>query len=270
MIYISVALMEEAKIFIEFYNLKRDNNIKKIQVFGNEKVKLVISGVGMLKSIVSISLFLSYFQVEEKDIFLNFGVCGSREKVYKIGDIVFANKVINRIFEKNYYPDMLYYHNFEEGVLETFDKVVGTSDTVIGDIVDMEGAGAIEVAGNFFTSDRILIVKVVSDYLENLEMINIREILGINFNLFIEWLEKRKELSYEKKKIPLNLMIIIEEMMERLRLSETLKNEFKELCSYYYFGGNDLERVLRDYLEIEIGDKREGKKIFDEFKKRVV
>lgn len=270
MIYIVVAFMEEAKPFIEYYNLKRDNGIKKIQVFCNESVRLLISGVGMLKSIVSTTLFLSYFNLEEEDIFLNFGVCGSKRKEYKIGDIIVANKVINKVFEKNYYPDMIYQHNFKEGVLETFNRVVTLSDEVNGDIVDMESAGIMEVAGNFFTSDRIIIVKVVSDYLENFSSINVNEVIKLNFTYFIEWIERRKKLSYQRKRLPKELEIIIEDVIINLRLTETLKVEFKELCNYCYFSGKELEELLKKYRNLEIEDKREGKRIFNEFRKSVI
>ena len=48
MIYISVALGVEAKPIIKYFNLKRDNEIKKLQVFKNERITLIVTGTGVL------------------------------------------------------------------------------------------------------------------------------------------------------------------------------------------------------------------------------
>ena len=70
MIYISVALGIEAKPIIKYFNLKRDNSIKKLQVFKNERVTLIITGVGILKSAIALTYILSQSEIDEDDIFL--------------------------------------------------------------------------------------------------------------------------------------------------------------------------------------------------------
>lgn len=49
MIYIITTLFIEAKPIIEKYKLKKDKTSQKFQIFSNEKIKLIISGVGRNK-----------------------------------------------------------------------------------------------------------------------------------------------------------------------------------------------------------------------------
>lgn len=100
MIYIAVALGIEAKPIIDYFNLKRDNGIKKLQLFRSERITLIITGVGILKSAIALTHILSQMKIEENDIFLNIGICGAKNKKFKIGDVVMCNKIINSELQK--------------------------------------------------------------------------------------------------------------------------------------------------------------------------
>lgn len=168
MIYIAVALGIEAKPIIDYFNLKRDNGIKKLQLFRSERITLIITGVGILKSAIALTHILSQMKIEENDIFLNIGICGAKNKKFKIGDVVMCNKIINSELQKSYYPDMVFSHPFKEGSLESFNKPIYSTEGINGDLIDMEGAGLVEATTYFFQSYQLNFIKIVSDYLEKM------------------------------------------------------------------------------------------------------
>lgn len=269
MIYISVALGIEAKPIIKYFNLKRDNSIKKLQVFKNERVTLIITGVGILKSAIALTYILSQSEIDEDDIFLNIGICGAKSEKYSIGDIVLCNKIINSELEKSYYPDMVFNHSFKEGSLESFNTPVYCGDEVVGDLVDMEGAGLFEATTYFFQSYQLNFIKIVSDYLDReVEKNQVEELILKSLPQIDNWLVEREKFKVEKEiDFSLEEKNMIEELIKKARFTATMENELKNLLLYYKLQGKNTNRILEKYRDVEIKDKRDSKKILEEIKK---
>lgn len=268
MIYISVALGIEAKPIIKYFNLKRDNSIKKLQVFKNERVTLIITGVRILKSAIALTYILSQSEIDEDDIFLNIGICGAKSEKYSIGDIVLCNKIINLELEKSYYPDMVFNHSFKEGSLESFNTPVYCEDEVVGDLVDMEGAGLFEATTYFFQSYQLNFIKIVSDYLDReVEQNQVEELILKSLPQIDSWLIEREKFKVEKEiDFSLEEKYLIEELIKKVRFTATMENELKNLLLYYKLQGKNINGILEKYRDIEIKDKRDSKKILEEIK----
>lgn len=268
MIYISVALGIEAKPIIKYFNLKRDNSIKKLQVFKNERVTLIITGVGILKSAIALTYILSQSEIDEDDIFLNIGICGAKSEKYSIGDIVLCNKIINSELEKSYYPDMVFNHSFKEGSLESFNTPVYCGDEVVGDLVDMEGAGLFEATTYFFQSYQLNFIKIVSDYLDReVEKNQVEELILKSLPQIDNWLVEREKFKVEKEiDFSLEEKNMIEELIKKARFTATMEDELKNLLLYYKLQGKNTNRILEKYRDVEIKDKRDSKKILEEIK----
>ncbi len=268
MIYISVALGIEAKPIIKYFNLKRDNSIKKLQVFKNERVTLIITGVGILKSAIALTYILSQSEIDEDDIFLNIGICGAKSEKYSIGDIVLCNKIINSELEKSYYPDMVFNHSFKEGSLESFNIPVYCGDEVVGDLVDMEGAGLFEATTYFFQSYQLNFIKIVSDYLDReVEQNQVEELILKSLPQIDSWLIEREKFKVEKEiDFSLEEKYLIEELIKKARFTATMENELKNLLLYYKLQGKNINGILEKYRDVEIKDKRSSKKILEEIK----
>jgi adenosylhomocysteine nucleosidase len=266
MIYISVALGIEAKPIIKYFNLKRDNSIKKLQVFKNERVTLIITGVGILKSAIALTYILSQSEIDEDDIFLNIGICGAKSEKYSIGDIVLCNKIINSELEKSYYPDMVFNHSFKEGSLESFNTPVYCGDEVVGDLVDMEGAGLFEATTYFFQSYQLNFIKIVSDYLDReVEQNQVEELILKSLPQIDSWLIEREKFKVEKEiDFSLEEKYLIEELIKKARFTATMENELKNLLLYYKLQGKNINGILEKYRDVEIKDKRNSKKILEE------
>lgn len=199
MIYIVSALYIEAKFFIEKFNLKKNNSLNEFQIFENKKIKLIISGVGRVKSAIALTYLSTKFNIKENDFIFNIGFCGSLDKDKNLADIILVSKIESAYNLKKFYPDMLYKHNFYEGTLKTFDTIVENYNIQIKDgtsvfqnfkkdseikinndynviyissqkelqnsYIDMEAYGFFEAASVFFRKDKIIVLKVVSDIL---------------------------------------------------------------------------------------------------------
>lgn len=232
MIYIVCALYIEAKFFIEKFNLKKNNLLNEFQVFENENIKLIISGVGRIKSAIALTYLTTKFNIKENDFVFNIGFCGSLDKNKNLADIILISKIESAYNLKKFYPDMLYKHNFYEGTLKTFDTIVenynihikdgvsvfqnfekdseikinndynviyiSTEKELENNYIDMEGYGFFEAASVFFRKDKIIVLKVVSDILTLNK--NSRIILDFNSENMNDKITDLNSIKIEKNK----------------------------------------------------------------------
>ncbi|WP_462350540.1 5'-methylthioadenosine/S-adenosylhomocysteine nucleosidase family protein [Fusobacterium varium] len=276
MIYIAVALTVEAKPLITYFKLKKDNEIKKYQVFKNEEITLIITGSGIMQGAIAVTYVLGNLDIGEEDIFVNLGICGAVKDSFSMGDIILCNKIINNCSKKNFYPDMLFKHKFKEGTLETFFQVVDEKmekEKIKGEIVDMEGAGVCEAASLFFSQHQINIIKIVSDYLNTSKITaeKVMELVENKINKIADWLVERKKFNVGNKEIfTLKEKESIKKIEENLRLTESMYYEFLELIKYYKIQNKSIENIILKYSDIKIKDKREGKITFERIRKEII
>ncbi|EMJ89936.1 MULTISPECIES: hypothetical protein [Leptospira] len=179
MIFISVALFAEAKPLIESLglNILRDKTV--FPVYQNENHTLVISGTGKIHSAMSVVFLLNEFknQISDSSWILNFGICGARKDISEIGKSFLIHKITDEGSFKNVYPDILFHSPISESALRTFDKPI--FDDVVPELpntlVDMEAFGFFTASRKFFSSDKIRVVKIVSDNFNKLEYSNIED-----------------------------------------------------------------------------------------------
>lgn len=275
MIYVAAALTAEAKPLITYFKLKRDNEIKKYQVFKNEEIILIITGSGMMQGAIGTTYVLSSLNIREEDIFVNLGICGAVKEIFQVGDIVLCNKITNNGNGKSFYPDMLFRHKFKEGALESFFHVLDKSmeSEIKGELVDMEGAGIYEAASLFFSQHQINIIKIVSDYLDTTGITaeKVTHIVESRILSIDEWLNERKKFNVSDKEIfTLNEKDIMNVVEKNLRLTESMHYEFMELMKYHKLRNKNIEDVISKYSKIEIKDKREGKINFEKIRKEII
>lgn len=75
-----IAMEKEAKPVIEKLNLKQ----KQENLYGNEKIDLIITGIGKQKTAINLIKYLE--RNKKPDLIINIGYCGSN--AFDIGDIV--------------------------------------------------------------------------------------------------------------------------------------------------------------------------------------
>ena len=271
MLYIVTALYIEAKPLISLFNLKKDNTYTKFQVFSNENIKLIISGTGKIKSATALTYLISNKDIKENEYIINIGFIASLNNNSQLGDIVYISKIQNAYSDTTFYPEIIYKHNFLEGSLTTFDKIIDNKIENI-EYIDMEAYGFFQTASIFFKKDKIIVLKIISDILKE----NVKDRILFDFeddNLFNESYKKIYDFLLKFINIPTdsrnnfnnNEQDLIKKVLENLKLSDTMTYEFFNILKYLKIKYGNID-ILKKYENIEVNSKVQGKKIFEEIK----
>ncbi|WP_338953344.1 spore photoproduct lyase family protein [Fusobacterium nucleatum] len=271
MLYIVTALYIEAKPLISLFNLKKDNTYTKFQVFSNENIKLIISGTGKIKSATALTYLISNKDIKENEYIINIGFIASLNNNSQLGDIVYISKIQNAYSDTTFYPEIIYKHNFLEGSLTTFDKIIENKIENI-EYIDMEAYGFFQTASIFFKKDKIIVLKIISDILKE----NVKDRILFDFeddNLFNESYKKIYDFLLKFVNIPTdsrnnfnnNEQDLIKKVLENLKLSDTMTYELFNILKYLKIKYGNID-ILKKYENIEINSKVQGKKIFEEIK----
>ena len=268
MLYIVTALYIEAKPLISLFNLKKDNSYTKFQVFSNEDVKLIISGTGRVKSATALTYLVSKEDIKKNDYIVNVGFVASN-KNSQLGDIVYVSKIQNAYSDFDFYPEMIYKHNFLEGSLTTFDSIV-EKKIENTEYIDMEAYGFFQTASIFFKKDKIIVLKIVSDILK--DKVEDRVLVDFkNENLFTESYNNIYKFLVNFKTVnddsdfTITEQELIKKVLENLRLSDTMTYELFNILRYLKIKYGNID-ILKKYENIEVTSKVQAKKLFEEIK----
>lgn len=283
MIYICSAMYIEAEPFIKRLGLKKDTQITKFQIFRNENFILLITGTGKIKSSIAATYMLTKHEPHESDIFLNIGFCGSKNIEYKIGQTFLCNKIIDADTQRTYFTDILFKHYFNETSIETFSTPVicenlksdNTVNNIDGELVDMESSALYESALTFMQPHQIFFIKIISDYLNHDftqdEIANLKTIMNNSTEKIISWLTHINEkFNYSKNILTPKDIEIIDSISDNLKLSCTMKNEFKQIIKYHELINNDFSDIVSATLPLKCKSKKEGKVYLEKIKQRFI
>ena len=193
------------------------------------------------------------------DCVLNVGVCAGPEK----GEGYLINQVISSVTGRRFYPDILFESGAKEMTVTYSDEVV----TSVGEgmLYDMESALICDAVLKMIPPSNLALYKVVSDSGENFPSANevtqlirshadeIRKIASLLVG-------EEGNASYE---------FIPESIKEKLRLTQYMRNELKDLEHYCVASGrqDELLKLLSDMENdgrIPVKDKKAGREVLDE------
>lgn len=162
------ALHCEAKPLIDRFELKKDPDSHKFDLFENDTMILIVSGIGKIRSAVASTYLLSKRNSTDVSVILNLGICGAFGKEHKIGELHYINKITDHAGGRQYFPDPILRLGLREASLETFDNPVEKTNglRVESDLADMEASGFFQAASMFVETHQIYCLKIVSDFLE--------------------------------------------------------------------------------------------------------
>lgn len=273
MIIICTATYIEAEPFIKNFSLKKNLSEFKFQIFNNDYIRLLITGVGKIKSAIALTYLFTKYKSSSSDILINIGFCGSRNKSYNLGQIFLCNKIIDHDTNKTYFTDILFKHPFKETSIDTCSSIIASNINLQGELVDMESSGIYESALTFIQPHEIFFIKIISDYLtsDKLNIDILKDTLSKSSAKIISWINSIKEEFVFDDTIlsPKNIQAI-DNISNNLKLSCTLKNEFKQFAKYYVLQNNDFSKVLRYTENIHCKTKREGKIYLEKIKQKFI
>lgn len=176
MLYIVTALYEEALPFIKKYYLKQKADFPHFELFTGEETILLITRPGALRAAAALSAVLTAFPPKEEDFLLSVGCAGCALQE-KIGEAFVISKITESASGRVRYPELLFRCPFPIAEVITEGKVQIMQETLEEKskdsptpllLYDMEAAGVYEAAIPYFSCEKLLFIKVISDPLTGL------------------------------------------------------------------------------------------------------
>lgn len=278
MIYIFQALFCESKNIIEKYNLCKDTEITKYQVFKNndDGICLTVTGSGMCEAAIAVSYICARFDVSEKDFIINAGICAS---LCKNGTFL-CNKITDYTTKRTYYPDMLYKTGYPEAHLMTVPVVADSKllDNISDDLADMEAAAVYQAAIHFVQPHHMFFLKTVSDngQINDISKEYITGLMKKEENRFFELIETIRYFLQNNSENEADLIENSEEfktLCRDLHCSETMKNDLLKLITYLELSGSGyrdtIDRLYKNAI-LPCNNKNEGKACLDELRRELL
>ncbi len=158
---IIVALQSEAEPLIDYFRLEKEK-IGSFTLWKNGEITLLVSGMGPVNAAIAVTFALGRYP--QCGSILNFGLCASSDTAYTIGAIFAVRKIVDTSADTVYHlhtPSQL-----PAASLHTFTRPQKRRRPGIK-LADMEASGFYQAAKKFLPREKIAVVKVVSDYMED-------------------------------------------------------------------------------------------------------
>lgn len=266
MVYISVSLYVEAKPIIEYYNLKKDVEDRYYQIFKNDNITLIITGVGKVACAIATSHMLSRYPLHDDDIVINIGICGARDDV-EIGTAYLINKIKDSVTGKDYYTDILLEHEFHENSIETFDKPLKNVDDLEEPLCDMESSGFYLSSSKYVEQHRIFLIKVVSDRVgvDTVDKNLVSSLICKNMNKIDKFIKKvQNSFKIEKEIFKKDELDLINKISDNLKLTKSQKEILYKSCLHYKVRtGKDILFLGNNVVDT-VNNKKERSKYFEQ------
>lgn len=148
-----MALKAEAQAFVDRYKLKKDT-LDTFILYKNLDFRVIVSGIGVSSSRKATQTLINHFDIKDKDIFINIGICGASKR-YKISEILKIGSIV--------YEDIVYNFDDTKEIIYCVDR---EHSSELYDLVDMESYGFYDAVIHNPAIKDFSIYKVVSDYFE--------------------------------------------------------------------------------------------------------
>lgn len=274
MIYIFSAFYAEAKNIIDHYGLKKEKSPEMVRfdVFANESIRLVITGVGEINATAAVSNIGGAYGISPDDEILNVGCGAGFSSDICMGSIFLGNKLTEQMTGRTFYPDMLMKANFRECEIVTVARVLNEGcDSVV---YDMEAAAVYQAAAFFVGPHRMHFIKLVSDAGERIDQSKITELFALQEDKICGYIDRL--LSACADKAPMDdtqSSWNMDRLICDMRCSKVMGDQLAQLIKYFRLSGIDYKAVLDEYYTnglLPCESKREGKKCLFELKQRLL
>ncbi|NOU42788.1 MAG: hypothetical protein HOO87_04330 [Methyloglobulus sp.] len=250
--FVYVALACEAKPFIEYFRLKKDQSIACFAVYVNDDICLTITGVGKIAMAAGVAYTQALFASAQQPVMLNVGIAGHRSE--EIGNLLLIDKLEDCDTGRRFYPPLIFTSPCPTRGLQTHAKPQTRYHPT--HLCDMEASAFYETAIRFSTGELIQCLKVVSDNETSLAQ-----------NISPQWVTRL---------IGAQLHTIECILAELTKLAGLLSSpelpEFNSLVSCYHFSATEkiqLKKLLsrralvkgRDSLEFDDATAQNGKEL---------
>ena len=292
MIYVMMALYQEAHGLIRELELKKNTAYAPFEVFDNESagIRLVVTGVGEIAAAAATAAVCARDGADAADFLVNIGCCAAggcepadrdmdsgygAAHAAQTGDLYVCHKITEQATGKTFYPDILYRHPWKERELVTGMQPLQRA-AAHGALYDMEAAAVYQAGIRFFSPDRMIFLKVVSDSgvagqermtaetLAGLLEQHVKAVAGFLANL---WKAADEEEALRSGGILQEDEAVLEQIFAALHCSQTMRAS--AYITYAALTGYDWKAELEEWYArglLPCKDRREGKVRLEELK----
>lgn len=300
MIYVVTALYQEAHGFIRELELKKNTAYAPFEVFDNENagIRLVVTGVGEIAAAAVVAAVCAQDGADAADFLINIGCCAAANAgadsgcetvdsgmdsgygaahAAQIGDLYVCHKITEQATGKTFYPDILYRHPWKERELVTGMQPLQRA-AAHGALYDMEAAAVYQAGIRFFSPDRMLFLKVVSDFgIAGQERMTAEALTGLleqHVKEIAAFLTNLREAADEEETLRNDGILqedetVLERLFAALHCSQTMRASARQYITYAALTGYDWKAELEEWYArglLPCKDRREGKVRLEELK----
>lgn len=300
MIYVVTALYQEAHRFIRELELKKNTAYAPFEVFDNENagIRLVVTGVGEIAAAAVVAAVCAQDGADAADFLINIGCCAAANAgadsgcetvdsgmdsgygaahAAQIGDLYVCHKITEQATGKTFYPDILYRHPWKERELVTGMQPLQRA-AAHGALYDMEAAAVYQAGIRFFSPDRMLFLKVVSDFgIAGQERMTAEALTGLleqHVKEVVAFLTNLREAADEEETLRNDGILqedetVLERLFAALHCSQTMRASARQYITYAALTGYDWKAELEEWYArglLPCKDRREGKVRLEELK----
>ena len=294
MIYVMMALYQEAHGLIRELELKKNTAYAPFEVFDNESagIRLVVTGVGEIAAAAATAAVCARAGADTADFLVNIGCCAAggcepadrdmdsgygAAHAAQTGDLYVCHKITEQATGKTFYPDILYRHPWKERELVTGMQPLQRA-AAHGALYDMEAAAVYQAGIRFFSPDRMLFLKVVSDFgIAGQERMTAEALTGLLEQYVKEvaaFLTNLREAADEEETLRNDGILqedeaVLERLFAALHCSQTMRASARQYITYAALTGYDWKAELEEWYArglLPCKDRREGKVRLEELK----
>lgn len=294
MIYVMMALYQEAHGLIRELELKKNTAYAPFEVFDNESagIRLVVTGVGEIAAAAATAAVCARDGADAADFLVNIGCCAAggcepadrdmdsgygAAHAAQTGDLYVCHKITEQATGKTFYPDILYRHPWKERELVTGMQPLQRA-AAHGALYDMEAAAVYQAGIRFFSPDRMLFLKVVSDSgvagQERMTAETLAGLLEQHVKAVAGFLANLREAADEEETLRNDGILqedetVLERLFAALHCSQTMRASARQYITYAALTGYDWKAELEEWYArglLPCKDRREGKVRLEELK----
>lgn len=294
MIYVMMALYQEAHGLIRELKLKKNTAYAPFEVFDNESagIRLVVTGVGEIAAAAATAAVCARDGADTADFLVNIGCCAAggcepadrdmdsgygAAHAAQTGDLYVCHKITEQATGKTFYPDILYRHPWKERELVTGMQPLQRA-AAHGALYDMEAAAVYQAGIRFFSPDRMLFLKVVSDFgvagQERMTAETLTGLLEQHVKEIAAFLANLREAADEEETLRNDGILqedemVLERLFAALHCSQTMRASARQYITYAALTGYDWKVELKEWYArglLPCKDRREGKVRLEELK----
>lgn len=194
-VHLIAALPAEAKPVVSRFNLARVQTERAFPVYRNQRISLVVSGVGKANAAAASAFLYALNGFPDGAIWINLGIAGHKD--LPLGKAVLAHRITDTASGRHWRPSIAIYAPCDTVTLETLDKP--NFDYSRDCAFDMEASGFYATAIRFSSPDRVQCLKVISDNQDSpgpgIDAATVRCLIGGNLTMLETLIEGLSTLA---------------------------------------------------------------------------